>query len=264
MAKSVSAEDLILEALDRALADPNPRKLTGGSKASPGIFQGSGAAAKAAGQRCLDLGLLTQCGEQRAKAKVTALYGIAPAGIAYLLEHAPLRQLLAATQDGITRLAQSSADCQQTLARIQQQVARLQETMQNAAARLQPPDIQKLLAAASAAQEAARKAEPPAVSPAARPAPAAQSVDLGAAVVQHLQQHKRQASLRPLDLPQLFRFAQSRQPTLTLGAFHDLVRQLAERGQLRLTPFTQAMYQLAEPQYALLVGREIMYYVEGV
>lgn len=265
MAKSVSAEELILEALERALADPNPRKLTGGGKASPGIFQGSGAAAKAAGQRCLDMGLLSQCGEQRTKAKVTPLYGIAPAGIAYLLEHAPLRQLLAATQDGITRLAQSSADCQQTLARIQQQVARLQETVQNAAARLQPPDIQKMLAAASAVQEAARKAEPPAVSPAARPAPAAPSAaDLGAALVQHLQQHKRQASLRPLDLPQLFRFAQSRQPALSLGAFHDLIRQLAERGQLRLTPFTQAMYQLAEPQYALLVGREIMYYVEGV
>jgi len=173
--------------------------------------------------------------------------------------------LLAGAQDGIARLAQSSADCQQTLVRIQQQVIRLQEAVQNAAARLEPPDIQKMLAAASAVQEAARKAQPPAVPPAASPAPAAPAAaDLGTALVQHLQQQKRQAPLRPLDLPQLFKFAQSRQPSLSLGAFHDLVRGLAERGRIRLTPFTQAMYQLPEPQYALLVGREIMYYVEGV
>jgi hypothetical protein len=81
---------------------------------------------------------------------------------------------------------------------------------------------------------------------------------------QHVQQHKRQSPLRPLDLPQLFRFARSRQPDLSLGQFHDLVRRLSDAGRIRLSPFTQAMYQLPEPQCAMIVGREIMYYVEGV
>jgi len=260
MAKSAGVEELVLEAIERALADPSPRKLHG-TKASPGIFLASSAAAKAAAQRCLELGLIAACGELRTKSKVTPLYGIAPAGIKYLLDHDPLRQLLAATQDGVARLAQTSADCQQTLVRVQQQVTRLQEAVQNAASRLQPPDIEKMLAAVYAARGAAATGPGTVAVPASSAAP---NAELASALVQHLQQHKRQAPLRPLDLPQLFRFAQSRQPALSLGSFHDAIRRLADAGQIRLSPFTQAMYQLPEPQCAMIVGREIMYYVEGV
>jgi hypothetical protein len=252
-----------LEAIERALADPSPRKLHG-TKGNPGIFLASSAVAKAAAQRCLDLGLLAPCGEQRTKSKVTPLYGIAPAGVQYLLEHDPLQRLLAATQDGVTRLAQTSVDCQQTLARMQQQVTKLQEAVHNAASRLQPPDIEKMLAAVSVARDAAATG-PAAGSRAGSPASSAgTNAELDAALLQYLQQHKRQAPLRPLDLPQLFRLAQSRQPALSLGSFHDVVRRLADARQLRLSPFTQAMYQLPEPQYAMIVGREIMYYVESV
>ncbi len=265
MAKSAGVEELVLEAIERALADPSPRKLHG-SKANPGIFLASSAAAKAAAQQCLEMGLIAACGEKRTKSKVTPLYGIAPAGLQYLLEHDPLRQLLAATHDGVTRLAQTSAACQQTLAHVQHQVTKLQEAVQSAASRLQPPNIEKMLAAVSAARGAAATVPGAAAgsTAASPPSVAAPHAELAAAVVQHLQQHKRQAPLRPLDLPQLFRFAQSRQPALSLGSFHDVVRRLADAGQLRLSPFTQAMYQLPEPQYALIVGREIMYYVEGV
>jgi hypothetical protein len=242
MAKSAGLEELILEAVERALADPSSRKLHG-TKANPGIFLASSAAAKAAAQRCLDLGLIVPSGEQRAKSKVTLLYGIAPAGVQYLLEHDPLRQLLAATRDGVDQLAQTSAACQQTLVRVQQQVTRLQEAVQNAASRLQPPNIEKMLAAVSAARGAAATgpgavAGLPVASPASSAAP---NAELGHALLTHLQQHKRQAPLRPLDLPQVYRFAQTRQPALSLGSFHDAVRRLAEAGQLRLTPFTQAM-----------------------
>ena len=114
MAKSTRPEELVLEAIQRALADPTPRKLHG-TKAHPGIFLASSAAAKAAAQQCLERGLIVPCGQQRTKSKAVPLYGIAPAGISYLLAHDPLRQLLATTQDGVSRLAQTSADCQRTL-----------------------------------------------------------------------------------------------------------------------------------------------------
>ena len=87
---------------------------------------------------------------------------------------------------------------------------------------------------------------------------------MAAELFRHLQQQKRQTPLRPVDLPQLFRFARSRQPALTLGQFHDLLRRMAEARQLRLSPFTRAMYQLPEPECALIVGREVMYYAECV
>ena len=124
MAKSAGAEELALEAIERALADPRPRKLHG-TKANPGIFLTSSAAAKGAAQRCLDLGLIAPCGEERTRSKTTPLYGLTAAGLKYLLEHDPLRQLLAATHDGVARLAATSDACQQTLARVQQQVSQL-------------------------------------------------------------------------------------------------------------------------------------------
>ena len=263
MAKSAGTDELIFEALERALADPGPRKLHG-TKANPGIFLTSSAAAKAAAQRCLEQGLIAVCGEVRSRSKVTPLYGLAPAGITYLLEHDPVRRLLEATQDGIARLAQIGADCQHTLTRIQDQATRLQEVTRDAVSRLQGPDIEKMLSSVTAVTGPAAGGMPSAAVPAvAGPAdvPAADS-QLSDDLLQHLQQHKRQNPLRPLALPQLFRVARARQPTLRLGAFHDLVRHLAEAGKIRLSPFTQAMYQLAEPECAMIVGREIMYYAE--
>jgi len=202
-------------------------------------------------------------GEVRTKSKVTPLYGLGPAGIKHLLEHDPLRQLLAATHDGVARLGRTSADCQQTLRQMQQQVAQLQEVIQDAANRLQAPDLERMLSAVTVggATAAGAGAGPAVASTASSPAADSQ---LSGAVLQHLQQHKRQTPLRPLDLPQLFRFARSRQPALSLGSFHDMVRRLADAGQIRLSPFTQAMYQLAEPECAMIVGREMMYYAECV
>ena len=272
MAKTASTEDLIREALERALADPTPRKLHG-TKANPGIFLSSSAAAKAAAQQCLQQALIAVCGEQRTKSKVVPLYGLAPAGIAYLLEHDPLQQLLAATQDAVERLVQTGADCQQTLTRVQQQAVRLQDVIQQAAARLQPPDLEPMLAAVRTASSQGQGAERPGTDgqPASASAPTVErgaspvsDARLADALQQHVQQHQRQSPMRLLDMPQLFRFARSREPALTLGQFHDLVRRLSDAGRIRLSPFTQAMYQLQEPECAMIVGREIMYYVEGV
>jgi len=264
MAKTAKPEELALEAIERALADPTPRKLHG-TKANPGIFLTSSAAAKAAAQQCLQQGLIVPCGQQRTKSKTTPLYGIGPAGVRYLLDHDPLRQLLTATQDGVARLAQTSADCQQTLASVREHVAQLQQVVQQASARIQPPDVEKMLAAVRTAQGAggAAVADRPLADAAGSGAGPA-SPKLADELWQHVLQHKRQSPLRPIDLPQLFRFARSRQPALSLGQFHDVVRRLADAGRIRLSPFTQAMYQLPEPQCAMIVGREIMYYVEGV
>lgn len=256
MAKTANPEDLVLEAMERALADPTPRKLHG-TKANPGIFMTSSAAAKAAAQLCIERGLIVPCGQRGTKSKMETLYGLAPAGITYLLEHDPLRQLLTATHDAVARLVQTSVTCQQTLAAVQQQATQLQDVVQRAASRLELPDIEKMLAAVSTAKGDNG-------TQAATGGSGVAAATLADELQQHVQQHKRQSPLRPLDLPQLFRFARSRQPDLSLGQFHDLVRRLSDAGRIRLSPFTQAMYQLPEPQCAMIVGREIMYYVEGI
>lgn len=263
MAKSVSIDDLILQALQQAMADPAPRKLLG-TKANPGIFLGSGAPVKAASQRCLDLGMIQQCGEQKAaskKAKPVPLYGIAPAGLAYLLEHDPAREVLAAAQSGVENLSRLTAGCREALVQVQEHLARLGRVVQDAAARIEPPDVQKMLAAV-----ASGKASPAVGGATAAVASGGEALgrELQSEMLRYVHEQRRESPLRPVELPQWYRFARSRHPALTLGQFHDLVRRMAEARQIRLSPFTQAMYQLSEPECAMIVGREVMYYVEAV
>jgi hypothetical protein len=72
--------------------------------------------------------------------------------------------------------------------------------------------------------------------------------------------HARSSALEDSALPELYRAAQSCQPTLTIGQFHDGLRTLHARGQVRLHPWTGPLYELPEPSLALLVGHEIAYY----
>jgi hypothetical protein len=61
-------------------------------------------------------------------------------------------------------------------------------------------------------------------------------------------------------LPELFRIAREAAPTLTVGCFHDALRQLNDDGRVYLHPWTGPLYDLPEPAYALLVGHVVAYY----
>lgn len=62
-------------------------------------------------------------------------------------------------------------------------------------------------------------------------------------------------------LPLLFRQLVSTVPGMTLGRFHDILRRLRETQQVYLHPWTGPKYDLPEPNCALLVGHDIVYYV---
>lgn len=265
MAKAASVEDLVLEALERALGDPVPRPLHG-TKANPGIFLAKTAPAKEAAQRCLDAGWIEKRGEQRAKGKgkPVGLYGIAPPGVVYLLNHDPVLRLVQATSDGVDNLTQVAHACQRTLEQAQQQLGQLRETMAGAVARVQPPDITRLLQSLQTPQSAGNERRAGGV-PVSQNAGAAElDRELELHFIKHLRGQKQQSPMRPVELPQLYRFAKTVRPDLSLGHFHDIVRRMAAARQIRLSPYTQAMYQLPEPECALILGREVMYYVAGV
>lgn len=256
--KTAGEEELIREALERALAEPVPRKLHG-TKASPGIFMSSASAAKNAAQRCLELGLLEQRGEQKVRGKAVPLYAIAPAGVAYLLEHDPARQLLAATQAGVENLARLTAEWQQAAAQVRQHVERLGAAVAEAVRRIEAPRPEKWGADIQGRMPTNSPGGTSPGTPAGLPIPAG----LREALLEHLREQKRAAPFRPVDLPSLYRIGREKHATLTLGQFHDLLRRWAEERRIRLSPFTQAMYQLPEPECAMIVGREVMYYAES-
>jgi len=67
----------------------------------------------------------------------------------------------------------------------------------------------------------------------------------------------------PARLGEIYRSVQTKHGALTLGTFHDALRDLAACGAIRLSPYTGAMYALQDPECCLLVGREIMAWVES-
>jgi hypothetical protein len=60
-------------------------------------------------------------------------------------------------------------------------------------------------------------------------------------------------------LPDLFR-ALALNSALTIGEFHDCLRELHADGKVTLSAWTGPLYALPEPQYALLIGHGIAYY----
>ena len=51
---------------------------------------------------------------------------------------------------------------------------------------------------------------------------------------------------------------------VSIGLFHDGIRELVQSGQIRLHPFSGSRSALERGEYALVMNREIMYYVERV
>ncbi len=59
-------------------------------------------------------------------------------------------------------------------------------------------------------------------------------------------------------LGELYQKVQAESGPLTIGQLHDALRDLHVAGVVPLSPFTQAMYQLQDPECCLIMGREIM------
>lgn len=75
-----------------------------------------------------------------------------------------------------------------------------------------------------------------------------------------------EAELRPswtaMTLESLYQQVRALDANATIGQFHDVVRSLHACGRIRLSPWTGPLYQLPEPSLALLIGHEVLYYVE--
>jgi hypothetical protein len=83
--------------------------------------------------------------------------------------------------------------------------------------------------------------------------------------IERLLERRQQASqVGACSLGDLFAALRQELPTLTVGQFHDRLRAMHENGRLRLMPWTGPLYQLPEPPLALLVGHEVLYYVQLV
>ena len=248
MAAKVSPEQLALQSLSKALADPAPRPMHG-SKGAHGIFQGTAQAAKQAAQHCLSSGWLVATGQFEGKGKSRKeLYRITEAGIRAVLDQNELATLLGDSVnylernvEQLTSIATKIEETRQALKSQKEMVGKLQE-------RLRPPDLKGLLHNLQRPGGAAGTTN-------------SQSPDWLGAALEFLADRQRQNPYGHCSLPELFhRVAEPR--GLSIGQFHDGLRRLVQERRIRLHPFTGAAYQLQEEQYALVAGQEIKYYAE--
>ena len=212
---------LILDALSRAAAEPAGMPLFK-AKAAAGLFPATPAARQAA-QRCKDDGYL------------------------HIVHTAP-REICAITDKGRQWLV-TQASPRQVL---EDFVRLLEERRQQAA---------ELITAARnvAASVESLKSTVEQLRPAERPDNSGGPLDLCADIQAHVEQW-HDTSPGDCPLPELFRRLREVHPDLTVGCFHDGLRDLHARGVIYLHPWTGPLYDLPEPPFALMTGHEIAYY----
>jgi hypothetical protein len=219
---------LMLDALARAAAEPAGLPLFG-ARAAPGLFPAS-AAARQAAQRCKDDGYL-----QIVHTAPREICAITDKGRQWLVSRASPRQVLEDFVRVLEERRQQAAD----LVAAARQVAASVESLKYTVEQLRPED---------------RRGEP-----GGAPDP---SPDLSADIPAHLDQWHA-AAPGDCPLPELYRHLRESHPDLTVGRFHDGLRDLHQRGLIYLHPWTGPLYDMPEPAFALMTGHEIAYYASN-
>jgi hypothetical protein len=234
---------LVLDALTRAALAPGGTPLTG-TKSAPGLFPAT-AVAKQAAQKARDDGLIRQVAADPKGKPDRDLYAATLAGIEFLLQLTSPKQVL----DDLARAVEARhAQFTEwlTVARdTHAELSAVREILAQVVPKLGEP-------AASAAGYFTHPAADAAGSPDFLPDLRSLLADwdeAGDCPLPELYRRLR-ATTRSAGTP----------PALSIGQFHDGLRELHDREQVYLHPWTGPLYALPEPAFALLVGHEIAYY----
>ncbi len=235
------SQALVIDALSRAVADPDGVPLFA-AKARPGLFASSASARKAARQ-CKDHGYLrTLRTESRGKSQIE-ICAITDKGLAFLLEHLDPRTVL-------ETMARALEARQAELAELLTRARRTQVCLEALKV-----SVEKALA------EIAQGRRPTALClPETRNGHGHATDAWQAETLQYLRRRHDAGTLEDCPLPDLYRQARQTAPALSIGQFHDALRDLHARERIYLHPWTGPLYQVPEPHMSLLVGHEIAYY----
>ncbi len=232
---------LILEALSQAVHNPEGVPLHS-SKSTPGLFQGT-SAAKQAAQRCKDEGYLRVIRSETKGRSVQEICTLTEKGLAFLLKEASPKHVL---EDFVRILENRQSQVDDLLTDAQRMQAGL-ESLQ------------------TAAREVLRQIQSAKTMPTSLPCDKTSSNGTGqgswhGAVLDKLTHWPTHTTGEDCPLPDLFRHVHQTYHKLTIGQFHDGLRQLHDQENIYLHPWTGPLYDLPEPPFALLIGHEIAYY----
>jgi hypothetical protein len=241
--------EILLAALKQALAAPGEQRLFRSGKLA-GVFPGRTGASGEACARALREGLF-EVVRTEIKGKSTIEWVRAtPKGVDFLHRHESpvramdeLRSALQMTQEGVPVW-----------------VAEIREALQTLSTRLTNEVLaigHRLEALSQRVSEGLRRSDghlPPLPDGAAAAVPWAQDI------LDYLERRREAGISTRCPLPDLFAALRQERAELTVKDFHAGLRRLHDRGVLRLLPF-DGPGELPEPEYALLDGAAVYYYL---
>jgi hypothetical protein len=243
-------DDILVEALKQALAEPGEQRLFRSGKLAGLFASRTGANGEAAAQALRD-GLL-EITRTETRGKTTIEWARpTPRGVAFLHDNESpvrvLRELQALLQSNREGVPGWLADVRKSL---QELGDRLAEETQRCA--------QRLDALGQRVEEALRRtnAAAPKLSDGM-----ATAVPWGLDALTYLFRRQAGGAASDCPLPELFKAVNQQHPELTVKDFHDGLRRLHDRGALRLLPFAKPAGELPEPEFALVDGSSVYYYV---
>jgi hypothetical protein len=241
--------EALVEALRQARAEPTEQPLFRTAKLG-GLFTGRGSGAEAAA-RALAEGLLEVVRTEARGKTTTEWVRLTPQGVDFLHAHESplealreLQALLQTTREGVPGF----------LADMRQQLAALGTRLSDDIARL----LHRLDVLQERVEQALRRAD--AAGP-ALPNGIADAVPWALEALAYLDRRRTGGTPADCPLPELFAALRRRRQELSVTSFHDGLRRLAERRAVRLLPFAGPPGALPEPEFALLDGALVLYYV---
>jgi hypothetical protein len=242
--------EILVESLRQAVTEPGERRLFKSGKLA-GLFSSRTGPAAEAAARALSEGLL-EVVRTEAKSK-TAIEWVrfTPRAVHFLHEHeSPVRAL-----GELQSLLQTSRDAiPQWLQALQRDLAelgnRLTEEARAWSHRLEilSGNVEEALRRADAAQVQLANGHTSAVPWA-----------LDALI--YLDRRRQTGCPAECPLPELFAALRLQRPDLSVSAFHEGLRRLQDHRTVRLLPFAGSPAELSEPEYVLLDGATVLYYV---
>jgi hypothetical protein len=228
---------IVVEGLSRALADPGGQPLHG-TKVVPGLFATTGPAKQAA-QQCRDAGYLQLVRTETKGKTIQEICAITETGIAFLLSQVSPKQVLEDLVRALDARGRQVGELVETAKHWQATFTTLRSQVEKVLAEVRPP----LMPVPSAHAPGTNGVGP-------------WKTDVLAFLADWPRTHPNE----DCPLPELYRRAAQACPGLTLGQFHDGLRQLQEQEQIYLHPWTGPLYEIAEPTFALVSGHAVAYY----
>jgi hypothetical protein len=241
--------DLVVAALKQALAEPVEQRLFRSGKLA-GLFPSRSGVNGEAAAFALHEGLLeTVRTETKGKTAIEWVRST-PRAVDFIHEHeSPVRALkdlqtaLQITREGVPAwLAEMHRDLQTLAARLSHETQRWSQRLEVMSQRV---------------EEAIRRVETeaPHAANSSGPMPWLQEA------LVYLDRRREGGVAGGCPMPELFAALRLHHADLSLKTFHEGLRRLCDRRAVRLLPFTGQPGELPEPEYALLDGAAVLYFV---